>query len=204
MSTLQVNIWNIIQSGLTAVFLAFYPFTVCLLYQIQHEMASNPWKSQIRKILVISCFISQLVIFTFLRDQYIWNEQIYEEDEVPNPLLCRLSRFLCYGVIEVLTYYSIIMVIWDETEAQNICKNQLNPKIVKDIKKKFADKRFLFSTTFKVYTFITASSTLIPSSIVPSPFHNQFLDGIDSNYRCEISNVANVISIVNKNIFLVL
>eukprot|EP01084_Bolivina_argentea_P084155 152281_1 len=202
MGGVEINIWNIIQSGLTAVFLALYPLTVCLLYQIQHEMASNPWRFQLRKITVITCLILQLVIFTFLRDQYIWNEQVHEEDEVPNPLLCKLSRFLYYGIIEITTYYLIIMIIWDETEAQDICKHQLNPTIIQNIKTKVEDKKFYFSTVFKMYTFIISLITLIPSSVMPDSISNQFVDGIDSNYRCEISNIANIISIINKIIFL--
>ena len=94
MSQVEVNAWNSIQSGLTAVFIAFYPFITCLLYQIRHEMASNPKQFTIRKIALVTLLTSQIIIFTFLRDQYVWNEQINEQDELPNALLCGLSRYI--------------------------------------------------------------------------------------------------------------
>eukprot|EP01083_Nonionella_stella_P130073 394744_1 len=204
MGPITVDIWNTTQSAVTSIFLTLYPFIICLLYQIQHEMASNPWRVQIRKMLLVTCLALQLAIFTFLRDQYVWNEQVNEQDQIPNPLLCGLSRFLYYGIIEIVTYYLIIMIIWDETEAQSISTHQLNVKIVSHLRHKYKDKRFHFSTVFKIYTFCIALIALTPSSLLPTSIRDQFLDGIDSNYRCQISNMANLLSIIGKLLFLFL
>ena len=95
------------------------------------------------------------------------------------------------------------MIIWDETEAQNISTHQLNPKIVTNIKKKYENRAFHFSTIWKIYTFCMAFLTLLPSSIMPKSVQNAFLDGIDK-YRCEYSNVTKTIAIINKIIFLIL
>ena len=96
MSQVKVNAWNQAQSGLTAITMAFYPFITCLLYQIRHEMASNPQAFTWRKIQLVTLLTSQIVIFTFLRDQYVWNEDIHEEEELPNALLCGLSRYITF------------------------------------------------------------------------------------------------------------
>lgn len=93
------------------------------------------------------------------------------------------------------------MIIWDETEAQNISKHQLNFKIVQNIKLKYQDMRFHLSTMLKIYTFFISFMTLLPSSIMPNSVSNYFLDGIDK-YRCEMSDVAIIIGILNKIIFL--
>ena len=69
----------------------------------------------------------------------------YRGTQQPNTLqlktTCHIdtNRFLGYGIIETFTYYLIIMLIWDETEAQNISQHQLNRKMVQNIKKKSAD-----------------------------------------------------------------
>merc|ERR1711920_440313 len=101
--------------------------------------------------------------YTFLRDQFVWNENVNDKDEAPDSLLCGLSRFLGYGIIETLTYYLIIMLIWDETDAQNLSQHQLNHKMVQNIKKKSGDQRFFISTVFKIYCFCVSIISIIPS-----------------------------------------
>mmetsp|Transcript_37601 Transcript_37601/g.61809 ORF Transcript_37601/g.61809 Transcript_37601/m.61809 type:complete len:449 (-) Transcript_37601:2-1348(-) len=201
MGATNFDVWNATQSALTAIYIAFYPFVISLLYQIRHEMASNPYHFMLRKIILITCMVAKLVIFTFLRDQYVWNENINKREQVPNQSLCALSRFSYFGIIEISTFFLIVMIIWDETESLTITKYQLNAEIVRNAKLKAAKHRFFLSNFFKVYLFCTAALTLIPSSFLSSPLDAFFTDGIDDNYRCTTSDVAAIISITNHSLF---
>ena len=100
-------LWIFTQLITTVAFISFYPFIVCLLFQIQHIMASNPWNFQIRKIIVVTCLISQIVISTFLRDQHVWNEDVNEQKELPTSLLCGLSRYTTIKKIHFILYRNI-------------------------------------------------------------------------------------------------
>lgn len=89
------------QWGITAITMTLYPFITCLLYQIKHDHALNPKVIKWRKIQLVTLLTAQLVLLTFMRDQYVWNEDVNQEKASPNYLLCGLSR--C-----IFVYYLLI------------------------------------------------------------------------------------------------
>jgi len=198
----DIDIWTSLQCGITAIFMAFFPFIVCLVLQIKHEMASNPSQFQLRKLLLVTALLCQLLTLTFLRDQYVWNEQIADEDESPNALLCGLSRALSFGVLETSTFGLLLLLIWDETEAVSVSRNQFDAQRVFDAKWAAEKRSFHGSNLFRAYAFAVSALLLLPSSLMPSSFHGYFLDGV-GDYRCEMSTVANYVGLANKIIFLI-
>ncbi len=200
----DLDIWRLVQAGLTVASISVYPFIICLLYHIKHEMASNPTRFQIRKILLVTALVAQLCVLTFVRDQYVWNEEI-PDHQSPDEFMCGLSRFLWYGVIEVSVYYLFVALLWEETEASLISTKQSNPKCVADIQQRFDDHFFYFSSTFKLYTFAIALITLLPLPDVAMPdvVSTHFVSGTDG-LRCVMSNVANMVGVANKLLFLAL
>ena len=205
------DIWWLVQGVLTVGSIILSPFTIALLLLIKHEMASHPHRFQIRKILLVTALVLQICVMTILRDQYIWSEAVRKEEQSPIPLMCGLARWLWYGIIEITVYYLFVALLWEETESTLITKKQLDPKVVETIKEQYEDRFFYLFIIYIIYTFCIAMITILPSWLIqtlPSPFQpdmisGHFLDGID-DYRCEMSNVANLIGTTNKIIFFIL
>ena len=123
-----------------------------------------------------------------------------------------LFRFLWYGIIEITVYYQFVALLWEETESTLITKKQLDSQFVETTQKQFEDRFFYFSTIYKMYTFCIAVIAILPSwlmeklpsSLKPDIISSLFIDGIGDDNRCEMSNVANMIGVTNKLIFLIL
>jgi len=198
----RLNICGAIQLVLTVASIFFGAFTICLLYQIQHEMASNPQRFQRRKMLLVTALVLQILTLTILRDQWVWNEDVADHAQVPNPEMCWISKILWYGILENVVYYLFVALLWEETESCIIIRKQLDPEFVEITKQTYADHFFYLLTIFTFYICVTAATTLVPYSMIPdATISGYFLDGV-GDARCQMSFAANSIGITNKLLFL--